>query len=56
LIKGLVVERGGMLSHAAIVARELGIPCLIGATNATSLVKDNSKVILNFSTGQISYE
>ena len=30
LIKGLVIERGGMLSHGAIVAREFGIPCVVG--------------------------
>ena len=35
LIKGLVIERGGMLSHGAIVAREFGIPCVVGVQNAT---------------------
>ena len=35
LIKGLVIERGGMLSHGAIVAREFGIPCVVGVKNAT---------------------
>jgi rifampicin phosphotransferase len=35
LIKGLVIERGGMLSHGAIVAREFGIPCVVGVQHAT---------------------
>lgn len=35
LIKGLVIERGGMLSHGAIVAREFGIPCVVGVAHAT---------------------
>lgn len=35
LIKGLVIERGGMLSHGAIVAREFGIPCVVGVQQAT---------------------
>ncbi len=35
LIKGLVIERGGMLSHGAIVAREFGIPCVVGVHHAT---------------------
>jgi pyruvate,water dikinase len=35
LIKGLVIERGGMLSHGAIVAREFGIPCVVGVKHAT---------------------
>jgi len=56
LIKGLVVERGGMLSHAAIVARELGIPCIIGVENATDCIKNHDVINLDLSTGQISYE
>jgi len=35
LIKGLVIERGGMLSHGAILAREFGIPCVVGVQHAT---------------------
>ena len=39
-VKALVVERGGILSHAAIVAREFGIPCIVGVENATDLIDD----------------
>ncbi|MBN2893312.1 MAG: hypothetical protein JXL97_15680 [Bacteroidales bacterium] len=54
LSKGLIIEHGGILSHAAIVSRELGIPTVIGAKNATKIIKDNSKVKINGKTGQIS--
>ncbi len=43
-VKALVVERGGILSHAAIVARELGIPCIVGVNNATDLIADGATV------------
>ncbi len=35
LISGLVIERGGMLSHGAIIAREFGLPCVVGVKDAT---------------------
>ncbi|MSU54484.1 MAG: hypothetical protein EXS48_01410 [Candidatus Staskawiczbacteria bacterium] len=53
LSKGLIIEHGGVLSHASIVARELGIPAVIGATNAVSYLKDNQIVEINGSTGAI---
>jgi rifampicin phosphotransferase len=56
LVKALVIERGGMLSHAAIVARELGIPCIIGVEGAISCIKDDSLIKLDLSTGKIMYE
>ena len=39
------------LSHAAIVARELGIPAVVGCTNATMLLKDGDRVRVNGGTG-----
>jgi len=53
LSKGLIIEHGGILSHAAIVSRELGIPTIIGVENATEILKDLQTVKLNGSTGQI---
>lgn len=53
LIKGLVVERGGMLSHAAIVARELGIPCLVGVENATGQILSGEEIELDLVAGKI---
>ena len=47
LAKGVIVEHGGMLSHAAIVTRELGIPSIIGVENATNLIKTGMHVRIN---------
>ncbi len=53
LSKGLIIEHGGVLSHASIVARELGIPAVIGATNAVDYLRNNQIVEINGSTGAI---
>ncbi len=53
IIGGLIVERGGALSHGAIVAREFGIPAVIGVDNITSILKDNMRVILDGDLGLI---
>ncbi len=53
LSKGLVIEHGGVLSHASIVARELGIPAVIGVQNATDIYTDGQHVVINGSTGTI---
>jgi pyruvate,water dikinase len=53
LIGGLIVERGGALSHGAIVAREFGIPAVIGIANITEILKDNDQVILDGDLGKI---
>jgi len=53
LISGLIVERGGMLSHGAIVSREFGIPAIVGVNQATQLLKDGDKIILNADQGEI---
>jgi rifampicin phosphotransferase len=53
LISGLIVERGGMLSHGAIVSREFGIPAIVGVSRATQLLKDNDWVELNADLGRI---
>lgn len=54
LSKGLIIEHGGILSHAAIVSRELGIPTVIGAKNATKILKDDANIKINGKTGQIT--
>lgn len=53
LLKGIVVERGGMLSHAAIVARELNIPCIVGVQQATDFLPTNMRIMLNLQNGSI---
>ena len=53
IICGLIVERGGALSHGAIVAREFGIPAVLGIENITEILKDNDEVILDGDSGRI---
>ncbi|WP_242206506.1 PEP/pyruvate-binding domain-containing protein [Aestuariivivens insulae] len=53
LIGGLIAERGGALSHGAIVAREFGIPAVIGIPNITDILNDNDEVILDGDLGKI---
>ncbi|WP_114783677.1 PEP/pyruvate-binding domain-containing protein [Botryobacter ruber] len=53
LISGLVVERGGMLSHGAIVAREFGIPAIVGVPDATTRITDGEEIELDADKGEI---
>jgi pyruvate,water dikinase len=53
LISGLIVERGGMLSHGAIVSREFGIPAIVGVHEASSKIPDGALVLLDADTGFI---
>lgn len=53
LAKGVVVEYGGMLSHAAIVTRELGIPSIIGVKNASTIIKTGMRVRINTQTSSL---
>jgi len=50
---GIITNRGGLTSHAAIVSRELGVPCVVGTTTATKLLKDGQTVTLDGHTGEI---
>lgn len=49
----IVTEKGGRTSHAAIVSRELGIPAVVGAENATKIIKNDTVVSVNGTTGDI---
>jgi phosphohistidine swiveling domain-containing protein len=49
----IIVERGSLLSHSAIVSRELGIPCIVGVTGLLSTLKTGDEVEMDGSTGQI---
>lgn len=51
---GLVVERGNLLSHTAIIGRELGIPTVIGVAGATHRIPDGALVEVNGSAGTIT--
>lgn len=56
LAAGLVVERGSLLSHAAIVARELGIPAVVSLAGVTRWLRDGETVVLDGSTGVVRRE
>jgi len=43
-ISAIVTDKGGMLSHAAILAREIGVPCIVGTQVATKVLKDGDLV------------
>jgi len=53
LVKGLVIERGGLLSHGAIIAREYGIPAVIGVQGATTAIKSGDRVEILADTGEV---
>src|SRR5262249_49927533 len=49
----IVVDTGGLLSHAAIVARELKIPCIIGTERATKVLKNGDVVKVDADRGVV---
>ncbi|MCH1490897.1 MAG: PEP-utilizing enzyme [Ilumatobacteraceae bacterium] len=51
---GIVVDVGAALSHAIIVSRELGIPCVVSATNATRRIRDGARVRVDGNTGVVT--
>ncbi|MFM7321912.1 MAG: PEP/pyruvate-binding domain-containing protein [Armatimonadota bacterium] len=50
---GVLVERGSLLSHSAIVARELGIPCIVSVPGATRWLRDGDRVAMDGATGVV---
>jgi pyruvate,water dikinase len=52
-ISGLVTEAGGTVSHPAVVAREFGIPAVVGTTNAGERIKTGDRIRVNGSTGTV---
>lgn len=52
-VKGLVTEVGGLMTHGAVIAREYGLPAVVGVENATKLIKDGQKIRLNGTDGYI---
>jgi pyruvate,water dikinase len=53
LVTGMIMERGSLLSHSAIVARELGIPAVVGVEDACRWLKDGDWVELDGASGTI---
>ncbi|MBI4527119.1 MAG: hypothetical protein HY695_25260 [Deltaproteobacteria bacterium] len=54
--KGIVVERGSVLSHTAIIGRELGIPTIVGVKDATTLIPEGAALAINGSTGEVQWK
>jgi pyruvate,water dikinase len=53
LLGAIVTDRGGSLSHAAIVAREYGIPGVVGTKTATEVIKDGQRVRVDGGAGEV---
>ena len=58
IASAIITEKGGRTSHAAIVSRELGVPCIVGTGNATKALKNNQLVTVDCSSGKdgVAYE
>lgn len=52
-IKGLVTEVGGLMTHGAVVAREYGLPAVVGVEQATTLIKDGQRIRVNGTEGWV---
>jgi len=50
---GIITDEGGKTCHAAIVSRELGIPCIVGTSNATKTFKDGQEITIDGFNGKI---
>lgn len=55
IASAIVTNRGGRTCHAAIVSRELGIPCIVGAGNATEIIKPEQEITVDCSKGEEGY-
>ena len=53
IAKAVVTDEGGITSHAAIISRELGIPCVIGTKIATRVLKDGQLVEVDANKGVV---
>lgn len=53
-IAGLVTEVGGLMTHGAVIAREYGLPTVVGVTNATRLIRDGQRIRINGTDGYIA--
>jgi len=51
--KGLVTEVGGMMTHGAVIAREYGLPAVVGVDNATKLIRDGQRIRVNGTEGYV---
>lgn len=54
-IKGLVTEVGGLMTHGAVIAREYGLPTVVGVENATKLIKDGERIRVHGTEGYVEF-
>jgi len=52
IAKGIITEEGSRVCHAAIISREMGIPCIVGAIKAMDILKNNQDVTIDCADGQ----
>ena len=52
-VSGLLVQRGSLLSHSAIVAREMGIPCIVGIAGLLDVLRDGEEVEMDGTVGSV---
>jgi pyruvate,water dikinase len=52
-ITGLVTEVGGLMTHGAVIAREYGLPAVVGVEQATRLIRDRQQIRLNGTDGYV---
>jgi pyruvate,water dikinase len=53
IASAIITDKGGRTSHAAIVSRELGIPCIVGSSNATQVLKNGQEVTVDCASGEV---
>lgn len=53
IVNAIVTDKGGVTCHAAIVSRELGIPCIVGTNNATKIMKTGKEYTVDAKTGVV---
>lgn len=53
LLSALATNRGGVLFHAAIIAREYGIPAVVGTTDATRVIPDGARIRVDAGSGEV---
>jgi phosphoenolpyruvate synthase/pyruvate phosphate dikinase len=52
-VKGLVTEVGGLMTHGAVIAREYGLPAVVGVENATKLIEDGQQIRVHGTEGYV---
>ncbi|MEB3147119.1 MAG: putative PEP-binding protein [Cylindrospermopsis raciborskii 1523720] len=54
-VMGIITEKGGLTSHGAILSRELGIPAIVNARNATNIIQTGERILLDGDRGEVYY-